>query len=72
MDGDTGSAVRDAVVAGDIVTGTDVANCGLTGNGDFQIDVQSADLGTSPAAVACETVDSTSIQNTGVIFAAGC
>jgi prepilin-type N-terminal cleavage/methylation domain-containing protein len=72
IDGDTASAVRDAVVAGDIVTGTDVANCGLTGNGDFQIDVQSADLGTSPAAVACETVDSTSIQNTGVIFAAGC
>ena len=72
IDGDTASAVRDAVVAGDIVTGTDVANCGLAGNGDFQIDVQSADLGTSPAAVACETVDSASIRNTGVIFGAGC
>ena len=72
IDGGAASAAHTAVENADVITGTAAANCGVTGNGDFVVNVQSVDLGTSPAAVACETVDSASIRNTGVIFGAGC
>ena len=71
IDGGTVSATHSTIVAADIVNGTTAAVCGPTGSGDFQVDIQSVELGGSTAANACEVLDNTSIQNTGVIFT-GC
>ena len=55
-----------------VTTGTGVANCGTTGNGQFLVEVESIDLGTSTAATACETDNGTDITPAGVVFPAGC
>jgi type IV pilus assembly protein PilA len=55
-----------------VTTGTGVANCGTTGNGQFLVEVESIDLGTSAAATACETDNGTDITPAGVVFPAGC
>ncbi len=72
IDGGAASAAHSAVVDADVVLGLGAANCGPTGNGNFTVTLQSVDLGTSAAAIACEGVDSATIQQTGVTFAAGC
>ncbi len=56
----------------DITAGTTAAVCGTTGSGSFVAVTESVDLGTSAAAIACETANGTSIQSTGVTFPAGC
>lgn len=55
-----------------VTTGTGVANCGTTGNGQFLVEVESIDLGTSAAATACETDNGTDITPAGVVFPADC
>ena len=45
--------------------------CGPSGTGAFTVTIRSINLGTSAAAVACNTVDTTMNQN-GVLFATGC
>ncbi len=72
IDGGAASAAHSAIVDADVTLGTLAANCGTTGNGAYTVTVQSVDLGSSPAAVACEAVDSVTLQQTGVTFAAGC
>jgi len=47
-------------------------NCGVPGNGQFTVVVDSVDLGASAAAGFCETADGTVIDETGVTFTAGC
>jgi type IV pilus assembly protein PilA len=58
--------------AGDIGTGGAAANCGTTGNGTFDVAVESVDLGTSAGAGFCETANGTHVRQTGVAFPAGC
>lgn len=76
-------AIVDAMIAGTgtnariatpsvVTTGTLAANCGTAGNGDFLVELESIDLGTSAAATACETANGTDIRPTGVTFTAGC
>jgi type IV pilus assembly protein PilA len=55
-----------------VTTGTGVANCGTTGNGQFLVEVEAIDLGNSAAAGFCETANGTDITPTGVTFPAGC
>ena len=55
-----------------VTLGTGAATCGTTGNGQFLIDVEAIDLGSSAAAGFCETVNGTDIAPTGVTFTAGC
>lgn len=55
-----------------VTTGTSTANCGGTGNGQFLVEVESVDLGSSAAATACETANGTDITPAGVTFPAGC
>ncbi len=55
-----------------VTLGTLPANCGTTGNGQFLVEVEAIDLGTSAAATACETANGTDIAPTGVTFTAGC
>ncbi|MDD5652336.1 MAG: type II secretion system protein [Candidatus Moranbacteria bacterium] len=57
----------DAVGAADITENS----CGSTGTGEFTVAVNSIDLGSSAAAVACEGAG-TSITESGVTFATGC
>jgi prepilin-type N-terminal cleavage/methylation domain-containing protein len=68
IDGGTASAVRSALVAGDITEN----NCGTTSTGSFSLAVQSSDVGSGTAAALCEGVDSTTIADEGVSFVAGC
>ena len=72
IDGGPVSAAHTAVLDTDVTLGTAAANCGATGNGQFTVALQSVDLGSSAAATACETLDGTVIQETGVTFPAGC
>ena len=53
---------------GDIITNS----CGSSGTNDFAVVTESIDLGTSAAAGFCETDNGTSLEETGVIFTAGC
>ena len=53
-------------------TVTTGSNCGVNGSGVFLVEVESVDLGTSPAAGFCETNNGTDISETGVVFTAGC
>lgn len=55
-----------------VTTGTSTANCGGTGNGQFLVEVESVDLGSSAAATACETGNGTDITPAGVTFPTGC
>ena len=57
-----------AVVAADITA----MDCGAVGSGSFQILVESVNIGTSAPAVLCAGDGTTFIEETGVIFAAGC
>ena len=57
-----------AVADGDITTN----DCTGTGTGNFAVEVIPTDVGTSAAAVACETPNLTLIEETGVTFPAGC
>ena len=52
--------------------GITVNECGVPGNGTFEVITESVDLGTSTAAVACAAAGSTALRETGVTFAAGC
>ena len=72
IDGGTASDTHSAVEDADITAGTAAAECGPTGSGDFQVTVQSIDLGASTAAGVCEGLDSTIIEATGVTFVNGC
>ena len=47
-------------------------SCGVNGAGTFNIQMESVDLGTGTAAAACEADDSTTMDETGVTFPAGC
>lgn len=55
-----------------VTTGTSAANCGTSGNGQFLVELESIDLGTSTAAGFCETANGTDITPAGVVFTAGC
>ncbi len=68
IDGGTASTNASVIVAADI----EAQSCGVQGAGTFRLGLQSDDLGTSPAALACEEEDSTTIRETGVTFAGGC
>ncbi len=61
-----------AIADGDITTGTATTDCGGVGTGQFVVVTESADLGTSAAATACEGADGTVLAETGVTFPAGC
>lgn len=47
-------------------------SCGVNGAGTFSISMESNDMGTSAAAIACEANDTTIVTETGVTFPAGC
>ena len=52
--------------------GTPADSCGVNGTGVFRINLESAEIGSSAAATACETADATIIRETGVTFPIGC
>lgn len=56
------------VADGDITTNS----CSTTGTGEFTIETESIDLGSSAAATACETANGTLIEEVGVTYPAGC
>ncbi len=64
--------IADLTDNADISTGTAASDCGTTGNGSYDIAVESVDLGGSAAATACETANGTHILQTGATFPGGC
>ncbi len=48
------------------------SSCGVDGTGEFDIAMESIDLGAGAAATACEADDSTTMDETGVTFPVGC
>jgi prepilin-type N-terminal cleavage/methylation domain-containing protein len=64
--------IADLTDNADISIGTTTAECGITGNGTFDVAIESVDLGTSAGAGFCETANGTHIRETGVTFPAGC
>lgn len=56
------------IVDADITTNS----CGTTGTGEFTVAAESIDLGTSAAALACAVDGTTTINQDGVMFNAGC
>lgn len=57
-----------AYAAGDITTN----DCGATNTADFDIQLESIEIGSGTAATACETANGTHILPTGATFPAGC
>jgi len=61
-----------AYAAGDIIAGTLATVCSTNGTGNFDIQLESIEIGSSAAAAACETANATHILPTGATFPAGC
>ena len=61
-----------AYAAGDILSGGNATDCGATGTGTFDIQLESIELGSGAAATACETANGTHILPTGATFPVGC
>lgn len=55
-----------------ITTGGAATVCGSTGTGEFLLEMESIDLGSSAAATACETASGTDVNPQGVTFPNGC
>ena len=65
----TGVSYIDSIA---ITDGDAVAECGPTGTGEFLLEMESIDLGSSTAAQACEAPGTTDVNPQGVTFNTGC